>query len=510
MGGDGGGALILEMREVSKAFGPVQALDQVSLAVRAGSVHALIGENGAGKSTLMKILAGIHRPDAGELVINGKARRFRRPSQALAAGVAMIYQELSLAPELTVAENVFLGIEPRGALPGTVSQRRLIEETAALSAEHHFRVGPTMQVGELSTADCQIVEILKALARRASILVMDEPTSSLGRDEAAALLEVVRGLRERGVTVIYITHRLEEVEAIADDVTVLRDGRTVHSGGAAELTVQEIVRHMVGRDLTEYYPPRSVEIGDVRLAVAGVSTAKGVDDVSFEVRAGEVVGLAGLVGAGRTALADALFGVEPLTKGEVVWDGVPLWLRSPADALAAGFLYLTEDRKRTGLCLELPAGWNVTLPCLPQMGMGTFLDLGKEQRRVESAVQQLALRWLEPQTPASALSGGNQQKLLFARALLADSQMLILDEPTRGIDVGAKADIYRILGRFAAEGKAVLFISSELPELLGVTDRLLVMRRGRLVGELKTAQATQEAVMELAAVDAAGKRRSRA
>jgi len=493
----------LEMRGVSKRFGAVRALDEVSLRVRAGTVHALVGENGAGKSTLMKVLAGSHRPDGGAIEVHGRPWRPAGPADALAGGVAMIFQELSLAPDLSVAENVFLGIEPRGPFPGTVSRRTMIERTRTLAAEHGFDVDPLARVDELPTASCQVVEVLKALARDASILVMDEPTSSLGRDEARVLLDLVRALRGRGVTVVYISHRLEEVMELADDVTVLRDGRAVHSGPRAGQDIATIVRHMVGRELVDFYPARRAAIGPVRLDVRGLCTASGLADVTFSVRAGEVVGVAGLVGAGRTDLARALFGVEPLTAGSVSFDGERLSFAGPADAIRAGFAYVTEDRKRTGLCLDLPAAWNVSLPCLEQLGMAVLVNRSRELRLVKRATDRLGVRWSGPEAATSSLSGGNQQKLMLARAVLADSRMLVLDEPTRGIDIAAKVDIYRLLGEQAGEGKAVLLISSELPELLGVTDRLLVMRRGRIVGELETSRASQEEVVRLAAVDGA-------
>ena len=491
----------LEMEGISKSFGPVTALDGVSLAVLPNHVHALVGENGAGKSTLMKILAGVHRPDAGTVRVLGKDWHPSGPAAALQGGVAMIYQELSLAQELSVAENVFLGMEPRWHLPGTVDHRAMKEGVERLAAELGFDIDPLVTVENLSVADCQVVEILKALARKASILVMDEPTSSLGREEAEALRGLVSSLGSSGVTTIYISHRLDEVMGLADEVTVLRDGRAVHSGPKGALDIPALVRHMVGRELTEYYPPREVEIGDVRLSVAGLATARGLSDITFEVRAGEVVGVAGLVGAGRTDLARAIFGIEPLTTGELAFDGARLDLSGPGEALDAGFTYVTEDRKRTGLMLELPCAWNVTLPCLKHLGMSVFLKPTKENELVDEVAGKLSLRWAGPEAPAMSLSGGNQQKLLLARALLADSQLIVLDEPTRGIDIAAKADIYRLLGDLAGEGKAILLISSELPELLGVADRLLVMRSGRLVGELKGAEATQEAVMRLAAVD---------
>lgn len=498
----------LEMRGISKRFGPVHALQNVDLSVEAGTVHALVGENGAGKSTLMKVLAGVHSPDAGEVVIDGKRLVARRPADALAAGVAMIHQELSLAPDLTVAENVFLGIEPKGRAGFTVDRRAMLDRTRAVAADNGFVIDPAAFVADLSVADCQIVEVLKALVRRATVIAFDEPTSSLGRAEGEALLSVVRSLRDGGAAIVYISHRLEEVMGLADHVTVLRDGQAVSAGPAADLDIPQIVRHMVGREIDDYYPERKAHVGEVRLKVEGVSSAEGIEEVSFEVRAGEVLGMAGLVGAGRTAVARALFGVTRSTEGSVTLDGKPLSLTSPAASIKRGLAYVTEDRKRTGLCVELPAVWNVTLPCLEQIGMKRVIRPKGELALVAELGERLSIKWSGPMAPASSLSGGNQQKLLLARALLSDSQVVILDEPTRGIDIAAKVDVYELLGELAQAGKATLLISSELPELLGVTDRIIVMRRGRVVGAIETKEADQESIMRLAAVDdAEGERR---
>jgi ABC-type sugar transport system ATPase subunit len=490
----------LEMRRVSKRFGPVRALAEVDLAVAAGTVHALVGENGAGKSTLVKILAGIERPDEGEMLLGGRTYGPRSPAEAQAAGVAMIHQELSLAPDLTVAENVFLGIEPRGRLGFTVDAKTMTARTRELAAEHGFAIDPALRVSELPTASCQVVEILKALARRATVVALDEPTSSLGREEAAALHDAVAKLRASGKAVVYISHRLEEVLGLADEITVLRDGRAVCSGPAKALDVPALVRHMVGREIRDYFPPRQARTGEVRLKVEGLASDEGVEDISFEVRRGEVVGMAGLVGAGRTAVARALAGLARRTAGTVTLDGRALPLRAPGEAIRAGVAYVTEDRKRTGLCLDLPAAWNVTLPCLERIGMRTFLRPGRELAIAAEVGQRLGIRWAGPSAATSSLSGGNQQKLLLGRAVLSEAEVLVLDEPTRGVDIGAKVDIYRLLADLAGSGKCVILVSSELPELLGVTDRILVMRRGRIVGGLRTAEADQEALMRLAAV----------
>jgi ABC-type sugar transport system ATPase subunit len=490
----------LEMQEIGKSFGPVKALEDVTLRVLQGTVHALVGENGAGKSTLMKVLSGVLQPDAGTIVREGKTCAWKHPSDSLAAGVAMIYQELSLAPDLSIAENVWLGIEPRGALPGTYSKKRMLADTSALAERYGFDVDPDQKVEDLSASACQIVEALKALARNAEILVMDEPTSSCGEREAAVILEMVKKLRQAGTTIIYISHRLEEVIEIADDITVLRDGRAVHTGPMKGLDIPDIVKHMVGRDLDDYFPKREVEVGSTALSVSELSSQR-VENISFDLRWGEVVGVAGLVGAGRTELARVLCGLDPSIRGSVKLDGKNVKIATPSDALSCGIMYVTEDRKRTGLCLDLPAAWNMTLPCLAQLGMKHLLNLGRENEIAEETAQKLSLKWSGPGAPASSLSGGNQQKLLLGRALIARSRLGVLDEPTRGIDIAAKVDIYELIGRMAAEGKAVLIISSELPELFGITDRILVMRRGRLVADLVTSETTREAVMRLAAVD---------
>lgn len=490
----------LEMQGISKSFGPVKALEDVTLCVQRGTVHALVGENGAGKSTLMKILSGVYQPDTGSIVREGKACQWKHPSDSLAAGVAMIYQELSLAPDLTVAENVWLGIEPRGTLPGTYSKNRMLAETRALAERHGFEVDPAQRVEYLPASACQIVEVLKALARNAEILVMDEPTSSCGKHEVAVLLEMVKKLSRSGTTIIYISHRLEEVVEIAGQLTVLRDGRAVYTGPMKGLDIADIVKHMVGRDLDDYFPKREVEVGAVALSVTGLSS-QGLENVSFDLHWGEILGVAGLVGAGRTELARVLCGLEPSIHGSVKISGKSVKITAPADALSLGIMYVTEDRKRTGLCLDLPAAWNMTLPCLAELGMKHILHLGRENQIAEEAARKLSLKWPGPGAPTSALSGGNQQKLLLGRALIAQSLLWVLDEPTRGIDIAAKVDIYKLIGRMAAEGKAVLIISSDLPELFGITDRILVMRRGRLVADLVTSETTPETVMQLAAVD---------
>jgi len=495
------GSVALRMTGISKRFGPVQALRDVSLSVGPGTVHALVGENGAGKSTLMKILAGVYQPDTGSVEIQGRHQVFANPAQAIEAGVSMIYQELDLAEHLTVAENIFLGAEPKGPLPFTISHARMVAQAADLARRFNFDIDPAAKVEDLPTGDCQIVEILKALRRNASIIVMDEPTSSLSEREAQRLFEVVRRLRREGLAVVYISHRLEEIVDLADEVSVLRDGLLVYSGPVAKLDIPKIVHHMVGRELTDFFPERAVQIGETLVQVRYLSSESGIRNISFDIRRGEIVGMAGLVGAGRTEVARAVFGVDKKTTGQVILDGCELRIGSPADAIASGIALLTEDRKRTGLCLELPCSWNITLPSLRQIGFKPFIKPARENRIARDVGLRIAVKWSSPQAPAGSLSGGNQQKLLIARWLLADSRFMIFDEPTRGIDVGAKIEVYTLLNKLAEQGKAILFISSELPELFGIADRILVMRRGKLVGDLVTKQTTPEQVMHLAAVE---------
>ena len=495
--------IALSMRGISKKFGPVQALSDVSFTVRRGTVHALVGENGAGKSTLMKILAGVYQPDSGSIEINGKQQILSKPAEALAAGISMIYQELDLAEHLTVAENVFLGMELSGRLSFIMDHKKMIARTTKLAQRFNFKIDPTTVVEELLMGDCQVVEILKALMRNASIIVMDEPTSSLSESEAAILFKLVRALREKRLSIIYISHRLEEIVGLADDVSVLRDGRMVHSGAMANLDIPKIVHYMVGRELKDFFPARNVNIGENRVKVRNLSSENGVADISFDIRKGEIVGMAGLIGAGRTQVAQALFGIDRKTSGSIELDGRRLEINSPTDAIANHIAFLTEDRKRTGLCMELPCSWNVTLPNLVAIGMKNIIKPGREKQIVTNVAKRISIKWLGPQAPVDSLSGGNQQKILIARWLLAESKFMIFDEPTRGIDVGAKKEVYSLLNELAGEGKAILFISSELPELFGIADRILVMRRGRLVGNVNPKKTTQEEIMHLATVEAA-------
>lgn len=490
------------MEGILKVFGPVTALKDVTFSAQEGTVHALCGENGAGKSTLMKVLAGVYQPDGGSIYIDGKQVNFTNPADALEAGVSMLYQELDLAEHMTVYENIYMGSEIMSKLPFVVDSKAMIKKTNELCAEYGFDIKAESVISSLTTGQCQIVELLKALMRKAKIIVMDEPTSSLSEGEASRLFEIVKQLRSQGLTIIYISHRMEEVRMLSDEISILRDGEVVASGERSEMDISTIVEHMVGREIKDFYPQRDVELGEICFEVDSLASGRGIEDISFNVRRGEIVGMAGLVGAGRTEVAGAIFGADAKTSGTIKLDGKEIVIKRPSDAIKQGIALLTEDRKRTGLCTNLPCSWNMTLPNYERIGMKTLLKLNQEQLLCDEFGKAVSVKWSGSDAPADSLSGGNQQKVLIARWLMADSEFMIFDEPTRGIDVGAKKEVYALLNELAAKGKAILVISSELPELFGICDRILVMRRGRLVDNLKTNETTPEKVMHLAAVEA--------
>lgn len=484
------------MRGVSKRFPGVKALDGVDLSVYAGEIHALMGENGAGKSTLMKILAGAYTADAGEILLDGQSVSIRSPQDAKRLGVTLIYQELNLAPNLTVAENIFMGSElARGALVRRAEmQRRAGEVLRTLAASF----GPQTLAGKLSIAEQQQVEIARALLHKSRVLVMDEPTTALSDRETERLFAVIRRLKAEGLAIIYISHRMAEVYELADRVSVLRDGAYVGTLARAELSSSRLVQLMVGRPLKEFYRhERATGRAEVVLEVRGLAGGK-VKPTSFALRAGEIVGLAGLVGAGRTELARLIFGADPKSAGELHLSGRPVRVSSPEDAVRAGIGYVPENRKEQGLFLELSARENITMNVLAQDGRAGVLNFRALRARTAKAIGDLNVRVASQATKALSLSGGNQQKLLVARWLEIGPRVLLLDEPTRGVDVGAKGEIYRIMNELAARGVAILFISSELPEIIGMSDRVLVMREGALAGELRAGEISQEAIMTLA------------
>jgi len=497
-------ALLLEMRGISKRFGGTQALDQVDFSLDRGEVVGLLGENGAGKSTLIKILAGVHRMDQGAIFIDGKPVTLQTPQDAQRLGIAVIYQELNLTPNQTVAENVFLHHPQRmnGILGkiGIIDHRRRERETAALLSQLGITgLDLRRKVGELSVAFQQLTEIAKALALEARLIVMDEPTSALPDEEVDHLFEIIRRLRERGLGVVFVSHRLNEVRAICDRIVVLRDGKNAGALPVNEASDDRIIAMMVGRSIDNLYPKRPATPGDVVLEVQGLTRRGIIEDISFHLRAGEVVGLAGLVGSGRTEVARAIFGADRIDKGTIRLNGTPVRIRSPQDARNLGIGYVPEDRKVQGLVPGMTVRDNVTLAVLRQLARaGHVVDRSVLEGVARRYVHELHLRPLRTDLPVGSLSGGNQQKVVLAKWLAVDLKVLLLDEPTRGIDVGAKAEIHGLIDELAHRGMAILLISSELPEVLAMSDRILVMSEGRLVGELSRKEATQERILALA------------
>ncbi|WP_138498083.1 sugar ABC transporter ATP-binding protein [Nostoc sp. PA-18-2419] len=491
---------ILEMQGVCKRFHGVSALENVNLTIYPGEVHALMGENGAGKSTLMKILAGAYIADEGEIRINGQPVKITDPASARQAGINLIYQELNVAPNLTVTENIFMGSELQ---KGQFLDRKGMEEEARevlQSLGATFR-GQTI-VGSLSIAEQQQVEIARALKDKSRVLVMDEPTAALSDRETQHLFEVIRRLKDDGIAIIYISHRMEEIYALADRISVLRDGQYIGSLTRDEISAQRLVQMMVGRSMQDFYEhQRQTNPGPVVLEVRNISDGRKVEPTSLQIRAGEIVGLAGLVGAGRTEVSRLIFGADRKVSGEVLLNGMKLNINSPSDAIAAGIGYVPEDRKDQGLFLEMSSRKNIALNTLKQDAKAGVVNWGSVNLLAKQAVENFNIRLANLEIRAVDLSGGNQQKLLLARWLAIKPRILMLDEPTRGVDIGAKSEIYRIISELAAQGVAILMVSSELPEVVGLSDRVLVMREGRLVGELDGSpekEITQENIMHYA------------
>jgi ABC-type sugar transport system ATPase subunit len=498
---------VLQLEHVSKGFPGVKALSDVHFEVFPGEVHALLGENGAGKSTLIKITSGVYRPDAGTIRVQGQERNFANPREAQMAGIATIYQELSLYPELTVAENIFMGHAPRtrfGALDWGQMRERAHEILASLNI-HDMDVG--RKVGTMSVGNRQRVEIAKALSVNARVLIMDEPTAALTEADVERLFDIVRLLRDRGVGIIYISHRLQEVFELADRVTVLRDGQYVGTKDVADVTENDLITMMVGRTIDDLFPKLPASIGATVLEVRGLNRRPNTRDVSFTLRAGEIVGLAGLVGSGRSEVAQTIFGFSPAESGQILLDGKPVHIRHPGDAMNHGIAYVPEDRGTQGLVRQMRVRENVSMAVLRQISTRSFIRRGEERSLAHTTVDKLRVRTYGIEQIVGRLSGGNQQKIVVGKWLAAAPRILIMDEPTRGIDVGAKAEIHRLMSELAQQGMAVLMISSELPEVLGMSDRILVMREGRIVAEYSRSEATQEkiaaAMMSAAVVNGA-------
>lgn len=489
--------MLLELNSLEKRFGGVVALRDGNLRVREGEVHLLMGENGAGKSTMMKIVAGMQGYDGGSMKFQGETVRFANPKEAALAGIAMVHQESLLAPHLTVGENIFLGRAEYERF-GLVRRQALMSEAARLIEVHGFPLKADWRVDRLSPAGRQLVEICRAIASGAKLLIFDEPTSSLSESETREVFSIVAKLKQRGAGVIYITHRLEELRTVGDHVTILRDGATVHSCALAELSRAELIQHMVGRDLGSIYQRDALPAGETLLEVKKVSRGKVLHKISFQLRAGEIVGLAGLMGAGRTELCRVLFGIDGFEEGEIQVGGKPLRPASPRDAVAAGIALIPEDRQRTGLATQLPVGWNLTLSSLTAHSRYGVLQGAQLSGTEQKYIERLRIKTAGPGQKSVRLSGGNQQKIVIAKWVAQGARIFLFDEPTRGIDVGAKTEVFEVMDQLAREGAAILMVSSELPELIQVADRILVMRQGRLSGELP-GRATQEEIMALAA-----------
>jgi ribose transport system ATP-binding protein len=487
----------LEMHHIRKEFPGVLALDDVQLTLRKGEVHVLLGENGAGKSTLMKILSGAYVKDSGEIFIDGNLTEILSPAHAQELGIGIIYQEFNLNPYLSVAENIFLGREP-AFFPGIIHWDRLYSEAQSILNSLNVNINARQKVESLGVAMQQMVEVAKALSLNARILIMDEPTASLSNKEIESLFKTIMHLKQQGVAIVYISHRLAEIFEIGDRVTVLRDGKYVATKPVNQLTREEMIKMMVNRDLGDQIPKIKADIGEALLQVEGLNVNNRLKEISFELRKGEILGIAGLMGAGRTRLAKTLFGAENITSGRILIDGREVTLKSPRDAINAGIGLVTEDRKSEGLILDLSVKHNISLPNINKFIQGGIINFKKENAVADEYIDKLKIKTPSRNQNTIYLSGGNQQKVVLSKWLCSDTNIFIFDEPTRGIDVGAKTEIYQLMNRLTANGAAIIMISSEMPEILGMSDRILVMRDGRIAGELSDSEATQEKIMNFA------------
>lgn len=490
------GKILLEMKGIGKSFPGVKALEGVHISVRAGQVHALLGENGAGKSTLIKILSGAYVKDEGQIFWEGQPVEIRTPQDAQQLGISTIYQEFNLAPHLSIAENIFLGHLPRKGL--LVDWAYVRQRAQEILESLGVMLSVDTLTSELSVAEQQLVEIAKALNRQTRILIMDEPSAVLGEKDLEKLFAVVRQLQAKGIGIIYISHRLREIFELADAVTVLKDGRYVDTRNVADVTMDDLVRLMIGRELTDVYPKRTPKVGELLLEVKNIQREGVLHNISFQLRAGEIVGFAGITGSGRTELARVIFGADPYTGGEMLLAGQPYKVTSPADAIGRGVALVTEDRKRQGLLLKLSVTINTTISGLKKLTRNNIIRLKDELNLVQRFIKQLSIKTPGPSFLVVNMSGGNQQKVVLARWLSIGTRLFILDEPTRGIDVGSKSEIYQIMADLAAQGVGILMISSELPEVLGMSDRIMVMREGRIVKQLSRAEASEETIMHYA------------
>lgn len=487
----------IDMKDIHKAFGKNQVLSGVSFQLVPGEVHALMGENGAGKSTLMNILTGLHKSDKGQIRINGNETCFSNPKEAEQHGIAFIHQELNIWPEMTVLENLFIGKEISSKL-GVLQTRKM----KALAKEQFNKLSVSLsleqEAGECSVGQQQMIEIAKALMTNAEVIIMDEPTAALTEREISKLFEVITALKKNGVSIVYISHRMEEIFAICDRITIMRDGKTVDTTNISETNFDEVVKKMVGRELTERYPKRTPSLGDKIFEVKNASVKGRFEDVSFSIRSGEIVGVSGLMGAGRTEIMRALFGVDRLDSGEIWIAGKKTAIKNPQDAVKKGLGFITENRKDEGLLLDTSIRENIALPNLSSFSPKGLIDHKREAEFVDLLIKRLTIKTASPETHARHLSGGNQQKVVIAKWIGIGPKVLILDEPTRGVDVGAKREIYSLMNELTERGVAIIMVSSELPEILGMSDRIIVVHEGRISGEIDAQEATQERIMTLA------------
>lgn len=491
---------VLEMNKISKAFPGVQALDEVTLKLRPGKIHALLGENGAGKSTLMKVLFGIYRMDSGVILIDGKPVEFLSSKQALDQGVSMVHQELNQVRSTRIVDNLWLGRFPTNK--GFIDEQKMTKDTKVIFDSLDIHLDPHAQISDLSVSSAQMVEIAKAVSYNARIIVMDEPTSSLTENEVNHLFKILRRLRDNGTAIVYISHKMDEIKQIADEVTIFRDGKYVGTFDADSISINEIIRHMVGRSLENWFPPKTNKPGEVIFEVDDLcsSNPKSFQNISFNLREGEVLGISGLVGSQRTEMVESIFGYRSIQKGTLIKNGKTVVNRNPAIAIRNGFSLVTEERRANGIFNVADITFNSTIAHLKAYLNGFSLLNDKKMRQdTNRSIEQLSIKTPSQKTRISSLSGGNQQKVILGRWLLTSPEVLLLDEPTRGIDVGAKYEIYQLMIDLAKEGKAIIMVSSEMPELLGVTDRILVMSNGRMAGIVDTKETTQEEIMTLAA-----------
>lgn len=487
---------VLELKGITKIFPGVKALDDVHFQLKKGEIHALMGENGAGKSTFIKVITGVHKADGGSMFLDGKEVNFKNPKEAQAAGIAAIYQHVTAYPHLTVTENIFMGHEKVQKGTGRILWKQMHAEANELLRELSADFDATTEMGTLSVAQQQMVEIAKALSMKARIIIMDEPTAALTKRESEELYKITEKLRDEGASIIFISHRFEDMYRLASKVTVFRDSQYIGSYDVNGITNEDLIVAMVGREITQLFPKPDIKIGEAVLSVHNISRTGYFKEVSFQVKKGEILGLTGLVGAGRTEVCESIFGIEPIDEGSITLNGKQVHIKDPLQAMNLGIGYLPEDRQKQGLILDWGIGKNITLPVLGQVTQKGMLGEKKEREIGKRLAEKVDTKAVTIFDKASSLSGGNQQKVVVAKLLASDLKVLILDEPTKGVDVGAKAAIYEIMGELAAQGYAIIMVSSEMPEILGMCDRIVVMCDGRVTGEFKRSEATQEGILE--------------